>query len=298
MILRLSFINRKYRLSGIGISTIHLVSIVVIERFFPTRLHPVCFAVQGISVNLAGIIYPILITDLLSRYGTHGTFLVLGGLFLNGIAVPLVLRNAKRSLKEFDRGKNNEETTELNEIDETVLQDGNENIANENTAVCPISSLLTLPFVLLFFASVICIPPLNMFLGLTLDILVWKEFSIYQGVYALIVINISSIVSKLLPILTQKIKRLSTFVLPITYCAFGILSQVLVLCSSNYTIILVGVGCVGIALGGVFPAMLIVGVKLVKSEGWPLASGLLVAAIGLISTILGPLFGKMSTDVC
>ncbi|XP_053393586.1 monocarboxylate transporter 7-like [Mercenaria mercenaria] len=325
-------------ISGIGIATIHVISIVVIQQMFPQRLQPICFAIHGTGVNIAGILYPLLIERLLDTYGVHGTFLILGGMFMNSFAASILLsyntRYRKVNSRQAEKIKCSKNTRDgansKAESDNTVSSEtehicraedhmlpGDKTIGNENTlsdekditeredagpelekrTYLSVLSLLTKQYkmyIFLFLASAMCIPALNTFLGLTVDIFVWKGFSVSQALFSFVPFNVFSLFSKFIPVLAKKyLKRLSCFVLPMCFCIIGILSQLLVYVSADYITMLVGTSLVGLSLGGVFPAMLIAGAKIVSKRAWPVASGLLMTVIGVLSSGLGPVFGRL-----
>ncbi|XP_053383952.1 monocarboxylate transporter 2-like [Mercenaria mercenaria] len=237
-------------ISGIGISTIHVISVVVIQQMFPQRLQPMCFAIQGTGVNIAGILYPLLIERLLDTYGVHGTFLILGGMFMNSFAAPMLLsyntnteyrkvkdrQDEKIECSENTRdGANSKagsdtivssETEHIYNSEDHMLS-GDKTIGNENT-LCEeqdsmtredtvpeleshthisLSSLLTKQYIFLLLASAMCIPALNTFQGLTVDIFVWKGFSVSQGLFSFVTFNVFSLLSKSIPVFAKKYLR-------------------------------------------------------------------------------------------
>lgn len=332
-----------------GISAIHIISIVVIERMFPSRQQPLCFAIHSTGVNVAGIIYPLLIEWLLEEYGVQGTFLVLGALFLNSIAAPLVLllnldtvgmtaANTKLNADTDEKAMLNGYTDENIKLDGDIIENtklkGDKDEENKfNGAICEkinfngditekttlngdifdeendviemderanhnsnqassISSLLTKPFLLLLVASAVCIPSLNTFLGLTVDIFLSKGFTVSQGLFSFVAFNVFGILAKFIPVIAKKFRRVSSFALPILFCICGLFSQVIIYFTSSYVVMLLGSSCTGLVLGGVFPTMLIAATKIVTPGGWPMASGLLITAIGILSAGLTPIFGR------
>ncbi|KAL4240056.1 hypothetical protein ACF0H5_000850 [Mactra antiquata] len=285
--------------AGVGMSTIHLASIIVIEQFFPTRLHPLCFAIQGITVNIAGALYPELIENLLSQFGLHGTFLILGGLFLNGVVVPLLLMNRRAPNTCVMETKVDIESDYADERQKLTMDDKHDSVSdataeNEDDGTCfGRCTILSIPFLTIVFASAFSVPPINTFVGLVVDLIVWKNFSFSQGVFAFIPFNAFSIAAKLVPIFTQRIKGFNNYILIMVFCVIGIIGQILILLSKSYVSVIAGVSCAGICLGGVLPTILMVCVTLVDSNSWPLASGLIIAVIGLMSAVMGPIFGSI-----
>ncbi|XP_053393583.1 monocarboxylate transporter 2-like [Mercenaria mercenaria] len=322
-------------ISGIGIATTHEISVVVIQQMFPQRLHPICFAIHSTGVNFAGILYPFLIERLLDTYGVHGTFLTLGGLFMNSFASFIILsyntkhhkikgrQDEKIKCTENTRDGSNSENESDNIIpsetehlcsSEDHMPVGDKTVGNEN-ALCDkqdimeledavpeleshiqisLSSLLTKQYIFLLLASAMCIPAINTFQGFTVDIFVWKGFSVSQGLFSFVPFNVFSLLSNFIPVLAKKyIKRLSCFVLPMCFCIIGILSQLLVYVSADYITMLAGTSLVGLSFGGVVPAMFIAGAKIVSRREWPVASGLLMTVIGVVSSGLGPVFGSI-----
>ncbi|XP_060551954.1 uncharacterized protein LOC132713396 isoform X2 [Ruditapes philippinarum] len=304
-----------------GISMIHVMSIVFIQHNFPTNLQPICFAIHGTGVNIAGMIYPLLIEKLLDKYTVRGTFLILGGVFMNSLVVPVLLLNndnfrngmegKNKQLKDLnkklthDNGASTEMVVLIQEpkhnsvkSDDTLdeAQTQSENTCNhsdlEIRKTLKYPSIIECQFLLLLLASASCIPALNSYLGLIVDIFIWKGFSVSQGQVSFVPFNVFSILSKFIPVLAKSyMKSLSCFVMPLCFCVIGLISQVLVYVSNNYIVLMIGTSCVGLSLGGVFPAMLIAGAKIVPRREWPVVSGLLMSVIGIMSSGLGPLFG-------
>jgi hypothetical protein len=241
-------------------------------------------------------VYPLLIEKLLINYGVNGTFLVLGGITLNScVASWFLFLKRKRSVASNHTKREGEKTAMIPEDnDEEKMYKNTKEQLDTDTAVYVRSSLLTRMYMVLLVASALSIPSVNTFLGLTVDIFVWKGFSVSQGLFSFVPFNIISILSKFIPVLAKKVPGISSFSLPILFCMCGLLGQILVYFSSSYVLMLVGTGFAGLSQGG-FPALLIAAVKIVRPEEWPVASGLLVTIIGITTAVLGPAFGKSLT---
>ena len=152
--------------------------------------------------------------------------------------------------------------------------------------------LMTKPYVCLVLAFAFGNISLNGYLGVKIDIALWKGLNASEGLSSFLAFNCSNIVSRLVPGLLKERKGINSFFYPVFSAMSGFCGQLLIYFSGHVSVYMVGVCFCGIAFGGIVSSSINATVRIVRLELVPIAVGFLISVNGVLIVGVGPLFGK------
>ncbi|XP_052820305.1 monocarboxylate transporter 1-like [Mya arenaria] len=304
---------------GSGISLFNVVCITTISKAFTGRQRHVCLSILSTGTGLAGVFYPFLLPRLVEVFGLMGTFLVLGGLFLNvWIISILIYWNQPRKMTSEIPDKiieNDNEKCNIKIISRTNdkpkeiisdLENGDNKAVNTTVTsgalywqkvvftarkvVLEMREVLFLENVLNMVGTGLLMAAINAYLTLQLDIAASRGLSREEGQNAFVVVNSVNVISGLVPGFLKQIPGLSYSCLLIVVAVFGLTGHSLILLSSGALLYFLASALIGVSLGGVLTSSLI-GLKIVRPELISVASGTLITMMGLLTAASGPLLG-------
>ena len=277
-------------LSAIGISLGYISSVVVIGRMFTGQKRVLYLSIQTAFTSLSGLIYPYILEWLIDFYGLDEMYLLLGAFYCNKIPFLILCIFNRKSIDKAPENDDNTNTTTENPSDNSK-----ENIIA--TIAKKFKQMMNTTFLLLLIASGVSIAGNNGFLGLVLDISLWKGFTTSQGLFTFVILNIINTLFRLVPGFLKQLKEFDSLIYPIISGVAGILGQVLLFLGNSYSVYMLGIGLIGLCLGGIVSSQLLVMMEVVHQENIPVASGLLLTVTGIVSVSTGPVFGE-SNIVC
>jgi hypothetical protein len=237
------------------------------------------------SSSLSGLVYPYFIDWLLVQYGLNGSFLILGAVYCNKFPMLVMIWANKTSIDKQSLTPKCEEDKETSNGCANTKNKFRENI--------------TFVHVLLLFGIVLPISFINGFAALILDISEWKGFSSnsWFGIFALVIYNVASTISRLIPGLVGQIDSVNPFLIPIISAIIGFIGQLILYVGSSYALFALSVCLSGLAIGGILSSQHILVLKVVSIDFVPIGSGLLITSAGVLNFGIGPLFGKTGTFI-
>ncbi|XP_060566877.1 uncharacterized protein LOC132725711 isoform X2 [Ruditapes philippinarum] len=161
------------------------------------------------------------------------------------------------------------------------------------TVHCLLKEIMTKPYVCLVLAFAFGNISLNGYLGVKLDIAMWKGLSESEGLSSFLAFNCSNIVSRFIPGLLKERKGINSFVYPVISAVSGFCGQLLIYFSGQISVYMIGVCLCGIAFGGIVSSSINATVRIVSLEQVPIAVGFLISVNGILIVGVGPLFGAV-----
>ena len=131
----------------------------------------------------------------------------------------------------------------------------------------------------------------NGFIAVVVDIFTTKGLSSEEGLSAFLPYFLASIFGRILPGILQQSPKVNPLLLPFGCAILGILGQLCVLLSSDYTVLMIGCSLAGLSVGGAISSSSVVAVRLVDKEAFPLAFGLIMSLSGILTAVVAPLNG-------
>ena len=131
----------------------------------------------------------------------------------------------------------------------------------------------------------------NGFIAVVVDIFTTKGLSSDEGLSAFLPYFLASIFGRILPGILQQSPRVNPLILPLGCAILGVLGQLCVLLSSEYTILMIGCALAGLSVGGAISSSSVVAVRLVDNKAFPLAFGLIMSLSGILTAAVAPLNG-------
>jgi hypothetical protein len=265
----------------------YISSVVVVGRMFKGQKRVLYLSIQTAISSLSGLIYPYILEWLIGSYGLNGTFLLLGAIYSNKIPFLILCITNRKSLATDVAAKNDinavcEKEKPINKAKKNVILDSVQNF----------KQMMNITFSLIILASGVSVAGINGFIGLVLDITLWKGFTNFQALFTFVIFNIANTLSRLVPGFLKQIKGFDSFIYPIISTLFGFIGQLLFFFGNSYSVFMTGVCLTGLCIGGIISSQLLVLVEIVRPENIPVASGLLLTVTGIISVSTGPVFGK------
>ncbi|XP_060569431.1 monocarboxylate transporter 2-like [Ruditapes philippinarum] len=239
--------------AGIGISLSYVSLILLIGRIFIGKKRDLCISLLMASSSLSGVVYPYFIDWLLVQYGLNGSFLILGAVYCNKFPMLVIIWANKTSIDKQSLTPKCEEDKETSNG---------------------------------------CTNTKNKFRG---DISEWKGFgsNSWRGIFALVIYNVASTISRLIPGLVGQIDSVNPFLIPIISAIIGFIGQLILYVGSSYALFALSVCLSGLAIGGILSSQHILVLKVVRIDFVPIGSGLLITSAGVLNFGIGPLFGSI-----
>ena len=131
----------------------------------------------------------------------------------------------------------------------------------------------------------------NGFIAVVVDIFTTKGLSSDEGLSAFLPYFLASIFGRILPGVLQQSSRVNPLILPLGCAILGVLGQLCVLLSSEYTVLMIGCCLAGLSVGGAISSSSVVAVRLVNKEAFPVAFGLIMSLSGIFTAVVAPLNG-------
>ncbi|XP_053402843.1 uncharacterized protein LOC123550384 [Mercenaria mercenaria] len=156
-----------------------------------------------------------------------------------------------------------------------------------------VSGLFSVPFLTILIATGIVIASQNGYVSLLTDIFESKGYKKDQGLRSFLMLNLSCLVARLLPAFLRQVQGVNLLIVAIVFSVCGCIGQVMILFSTNYILMMTGVGLTGIQMGGVISVASIFVAKLVGEKTFPVAFGLILTVTGILASSCGPAYGAV-----
>lgn len=78
-------------IAGSGVALVNICCSTAIVRVFSGKQRSMCLSIAYSAPALASVVYTNLITVFLNNYGLHGTWLLIGGLYLHSLPLPIII---------------------------------------------------------------------------------------------------------------------------------------------------------------------------------------------------------------
>ena len=199
-------------ISALGFSLLCICPNQIITQLFEGQTRFICLSLLSLAPSVGGLFFPYLLTWLADLFKLSGTFLLLGGISLN--TIPLVtLWNIPRTPKKAEHKNDStaveqSKQTELSPKGSEFLKSIHETLKNGS-------------FLFLMLGIGCSLSIINIHAILALDILESNGLSAEEGILAVIVTNGASILSRLVPPVTNKIRGYNPILTPTLASLFG-----------------------------------------------------------------------------
>lgn len=221
-------------------------------------------------------------------YGLRGTFLILSAILCNSVVFFMLCFLNKELISNVDT------ESQAGNFDQKKMSD------TDKGSFSPVlnlfrylKQLMSKQYAFMLIAQLAAMTGLNGYIGLILDISLWKGLNDAQGLSSFIFFNISNVISRLMPGILKQIKGINSFVFPIVSCLAGCGGLLLIYFGTTYVIYVVGTILIGAAMGGNVAAAVVVVVQVVDAEQIPVGTGLLFSVAGVSSAAIGGIFGNI-----
>ena len=255
-------------------------SVTAVRDTFSGSQRLLALAIQNTCVSVGGAITPYLFDYCVKNYGLNGTFLLMSGIYLNGIpAAYLFSTHQKNNLtstnntSEAPTAKMSVVVFELNRLKTTILK------------------IVRPTFIFTVMANAIVMASLAGVNALIVEILQWRGFTSEQALLAFPALHVLGIVARILPGIAKQIRGINSFVFPIIFCLCGACGQLALIFTTNRVFILMGCALLGISMAGVMSGTNIVAVKLLHQDDAVIGFGIIYSSIGLLTIMYGPAYG-------
>ncbi|XP_053385538.1 monocarboxylate transporter 2-like isoform X1 [Mercenaria mercenaria] len=273
--------------SATGISMAFISSLTIAGQMFTGTESLVFISILNTSISVGALIYPFFLEWLQESYGLLGTYLILGGITCNTFTLFVICYMNQLVVKESAS-----KTGSIGNIIDSVASIQNSKAHSKRKKVRYFSDLISVPYLCLLFAVGFSVAALNGYVGLMLDISMWKGFSDSQGLLSMEVYHLSGIIPRFLPAVVKYKTNISVFVCAIISGASSCIGQLILYVTSSFIPYVIGTCLSGIAIGGILSSSLVLIVEIVRQQQRPLAYGLLYTVDGILSTAAGYLLGK------
>ena len=198
---------------GLGFSFLTISSNQAASLCFDGHAKLVGLSVVSSAIGVGAMLYPYILTWMVDEFGLKGTFLLLGGITMNGIPMALLWRNLNKS-KEDHR------------MTQTAQQAYKRFIKSLLNRIWETMGSKQFLFALLGFS--LAMPSVNIFEILALDILESSGLARDHSVMLFIILNAVSIPGRLVPGFIKRIQGLSSMTAPIIGTAISGIGLLLV----------------------------------------------------------------------
>ena len=263
-----------------------IASLTLAGQVFTGTQSLIFISALNTSISVGALIYPFFLEWLRGLYGILGTFLILGGITSHTFTLFVTCHLNQIDVKQV--------TTSA-----SLLADNGDNVARERKSksrlfrenVRNFDDILTVAFICLLLALGLSVAALNGYVGLMLDISMWKGFTESQGLVSMVTYHISSILSRLTPGVVKHKTDVSMSVFAMISTTSGCVGQLLLYLTSGYIPCIMGACLSGFAIGGVLSSSLLLVEDIVCRRQRSLAYGLLYTSDGLLSALTGYCLG-------
>ena len=199
--------------TGLGFAFLTISANQAASLCFEGHARLIGLSVVSSAIGIGGMVYPYLLVWMEDSYGLRGTFLLLGGITLNGIPMSLLWKHLNQSIQLNREGDTS--PGDLSEITRVLLSRVTETLKSK-------------PFVAALIGFTMAMPSVNMFEILSLDVLETNGLTRNTSVTLFIILNAVSIPGRLVPGLVQRIRGLSSMIAPILGVLISGLGMILI----------------------------------------------------------------------
>ena len=231
-------------LSALGFSFLFISSNQILCQLFEGQTRLICISLVTCAAGVGSLFYPYFLNWLANSFGLNGTFLLLGAISSNTIPLT-ILWAARRKPRTSDTpgAKHSTSTTAAIKSPSDTPEATNSTsptAASKTTTVqkglcANVSKIITYkPFTFLFLGLGLTLSSVNMFDILAMDILSSNGLSREQSINAVIISSATSIPSRMLPGLMNKLCGCSSVMTPVIAALFGGCGIFLVILFKNF----------------------------------------------------------------
>ena len=190
----------SFLLTGLGFSFLTISSNQAASLCFEGQARLIGLSVVSSAIGIGGMVYPYLLTWMVDTYGLKGTFLLMGGITLNGIPMAFLWKH----LNEHTKRKNASEIKPINfgELYTLLLSRVKETMKFK-------------PFLATLIGFALAMPSVNMFEILALDVLESNGLTRSISVIMFVILNAVSIPGRLVPGFIKRVHGLSSMMAPV-----------------------------------------------------------------------------------
>jgi hypothetical protein len=242
-------------------------------------------------IPFAGFVYPYILEWLIESYDLNGTFLLLGAIYSNKIPFLIMCFRNRKYLAADEVPEKNDIAG--NETDAPIKKAKKGVIIN---AVQNLKQMMNITFSLILLATAVSTAGTSGFMGLALDISLWKGFTKTQGLFTFVIYNIGNTLSRLVPGFLKQIQAVDVVMFSFISALAGCIGQLTFFFGSSYSAYLIGFCLTGLCFGGIVSSTALVLVEIVIPERLPIAMGITSTTCGILSVSTGPFFGELKYE--
>ena len=246
-------------------------------------------------MSAGGALTPYLFDYFVNNYGLNGTFLLIGGIYLNCLPAAILF-----SIPLENRVKNNNNEPKHTQKAETETQTG---IASRNCFSSiytefkhlnrHIREIMRSLFILIVLGVGFTMGSISGFFALILDILKWKGFTSEEALLSFPMTYGVGFLGRIIPGIVKQIRGISSFLCPFIFGMCGACGLLIFVLFSDNLILLIGCGFLGLAVAGVISGANIAIAKILDQEQISVGIGLMYSNVGIFTTIYGPTCGRL-----
>ena len=246
-------------------------------------------------MSAGGALTPYLFDYFVNNYGLNGTFLLIGGIYLNCLpaailfSIPLDYR-----LKKNRNGP--QHTQKANPETQTDIASRNcfSALYTEIKSVNRHRREIMRPlFIYCVLGVGFIMGSISGFYALILDILKWKGITSEEALLSFPMTYGVGFVGRIIPGIAKQIRGISSFLCPFIFGMCGACGLLIFVLFSDNLILLTGCGFLGLAIGGVVSGANIAIAKILDQEQISVGIGLMYSAVGIFTAIYGPTSGRL-----
>ena len=276
-------------ISGIGTSFMVVSSTAAVSQSFSGSRRLLALSIQNAGVSVGGALTPYLFDYFVKMYGLNGTFLLMGGIYLNCLpaAILFSIPNKKRVVED-NCASQHTDNADSETQEESSSTDCHTEIKRLKT---DINKVMRSPFILTVLGVGFGIGSLGGFNSLILNVLKWKGFQPDEALLAFPTMSGVGFAGRLLPGITKQIRGVSTFVCPICFSFCGAVGQLIFLFCSDNLSLLIGCGFLGLAMAGVMSGANVAIAQILDKDLIAVGVGIMYSTLGILVTMFGPIYG-------
>lgn len=275
-------------ITGIGISMGHVSAVTVVSLVFTGNQKPLCITVHATCATLTAILYPYILKWLAEIFYLRGTFLVLGGAYLNNFVFFIITFLHKSTFSVSTQVAHE-------------LRRNGDGLALEKKCIClnvchileTWKKVLTKQIVCLLMASGLTISTMNTLLQFVFDIADWKGFDESDAKEFYVMLSCSNVLATITPGILKQRYGFNMYICLIITALCGCTGNLLVLLSGSYALNSLGMCLIGLIAGGIVTSSMIIILDTTSLDQVGLVTGLFFTVNGLLSASGGPLFGNV-----
>ncbi|KAL5015519.1 hypothetical protein ScPMuIL_009789 [Solemya velum] len=257
-------------ITGTGASLMYLTAILATGQYFDKKHNAIAVACVLTGVSVGGLTLPMVMLKLTEYYGLQGALLVFSGLCLHCLVVLFAFKEYKSPPTHPD------------------LHENDGGIINDLFQIFKCKVFITLTFAI--STSIACI---ELLVITVVDYSRELGFSKEDGVFVLLLMNISNLFGRLFPGILKQLPNISVLAIPVVHCVVASMTMCLLTLVTSYWQ-LASLMCLGHFIhGGFYTIIPLSVIRLLPSRLVSLGTGILFSLLGVLEMTLGPAAGAV-----